>query len=111
MKIMRVRIGLFHDATVLYQKIGISLLKGTGSNVAPLEQSFGGEAGAFYFVPLVAKFFCLSPEVAVWYFFTSLAMAGTLIAGIALYVLAKTGLGRVIALCGTGALGFISLVI
>lgn len=62
--------------TYLYQTVHTLLLKTSGSGYIPLEESFGGEAGIFYFVPLIAHFFSLDPLDAAWYFLTGLVLLG-----------------------------------
>lgn len=92
---------------MLYQKTGIALLKTAGDQIVPLEQGFGGEAGAFYFVPLVATFFNISSADATWLFFTGLAVTGFLVAVFPLYLETKTVLGKIIAVVGVAALTYV----
>ncbi|NDD59208.1 MAG: hypothetical protein EBZ47_08185 [Chlamydiae bacterium] len=93
---------------MLYQTTGIALLKTAGDHIIPLEHGFGGEAGAFYFVPLLATFFNISSAQATWLFFTTLALVGFVVGVIPLYLEAKTLLGKFIAILGVAALAYVA---
>lgn len=108
MKIMPIRIGIFKAATAIYQQTGISLLKYSGTNVIPVEQSFGGEIGSFYFVPIIAKYFKISSVLATECFLAGLVFSGIIIASGALCIISKTLLGRFISIIGMLSIGIIS---
>jgi hypothetical protein len=105
---MPIRIGIFEAASVIYQQTGISLLKYSGASLIPVEQSFGGEAGAFYFVPLLAKIFTISSKLATWYFFLGLVVIGTIVASSAFVFLSETLKGKSLSIIGICALGSVS---
>lgn len=107
MNIMPVREGLFKVVTALYQTTGIPLLKYAGLKIVPLESGFGGEAGVFYFVPLVATFFGVSSTTAAYYFFTFLTAISAILAGSALVYYAKTYLGKGIALVAIALFSYV----
>ncbi len=105
MNLMPIRIGILKAATALYQQTGISLLKYAKTQPVPVEHSFGGEAGLFYFVPLFASFFDLSALDAAWWFLLVQVFSGVFFAGTALLSQAKTLLGKSIVLFGVSGLG------
>lgn len=83
----------------------MSLLKYSETQPIPVEQSFGGEAGIFYFVPLIATYCNLSALDATWWFLLSQIVIGTFVSGTALLSLARTVLGKVVVIGGVSALG------
>lgn len=92
----------------MYQITGASLLKYSNIQPIPVEQSFGGEAGIFYFVPLIATFLNISALDATWFFLFLQVVTGVIVSGIAFLLMAKTLLGRCIVLIGVSMLGFVA---
>jgi hypothetical protein len=105
---MPVRIILLKAATVLYQLTGISLLKSSIEHPVPLEQSFGGEVGIFYFVPIISTYCKLSVFDAAWWFLFMQIIIGVFVAGTALLSIARSLLGQAIVVIGVGLLGYVA---
>ena len=87
--------------------MGVSLLKYSDIHPVPVEQSFGGEIGIFYFVPLIASFFKISALDATWFFLLIQVASGCLVAGTAFFSIAKTVLGKIVVVVGMIALSMI----
>lgn len=74
----------------------------------PVEQSFGGEAGIFYFVPLIATFLNVSALDATWWFLFFQVVIGVIASGSAFLTIAKTWFGKGVVLIGISALGLVA---
>ena len=73
-----------------------------------MEQSFGGEAGIFYFIPLLAASISISPLDAAWYFLLVQVVMGVVVSATAFFSIAKTLLGKCIVLIGVTVLGLVA---
>lgn len=91
----------------MYQKVGIPLLKFSGKTPIPIEQSFGGEIGAFYFVPFIASFLKVSSSDAALIFFTSLISFGVFTSTCFFFVLAENKVSKTLAFILPSFLGLL----
>jgi hypothetical protein len=84
-----------------WNKTGYPLLAlSNDGTILPLEQGHGGDAEIFYFVPYLARTFCLSLSDALWWWDTGVAASGGLIALAGFFFLTQTKVEKLVVLLG-----------
>jgi len=87
------------------------LLKTSGTNYIPLEESFGGEIGIFYFVPLIAHYFQNNALTSVSFFLTGLVVCGCVSMAAALCCITQHWVLRLYSIGMTVAMGYVAWII